>query len=65
MLNKECCKKCHQNEYLGGWMKFDEQRWEIEGEVCCPLECPKKGESNIRITDKPPNKCPFYLEHVI
>jgi len=75
MLNKELCKKCWKKreeqlqleKSLSGWSSFNEKCWEIEGTVRCPpFSCIKNGENRTRyITDNPPSKCPFLLEHIL
>jgi len=66
MLKKELCKKCKNSTDFGWVVMNDGSWWEREGEMWCPYKYIEKGESNPRkITDKPPSRCPFYLEHVI
>jgi len=76
MLKKECCKKCWNkihivNEKIYGWTKLDEKNWNKKGIVGCPEkyigEEEKKHVNYIirQTTDKPPEHCPFILEHVI
>jgi len=66
MLRKELCIKCHQNIFTSGWHKSDEKYWKEIGHVFCPSIYLGREEFNIRkITDKPPSKCPFFLEHII
>jgi len=76
MLIKELCKKCWNtyaesidNEDSRGilrWDGYNESHWKV-GEIYCPSIYLGKGEFNIRdITkDKPPSKCPFYLEYAL
>jgi len=62
MLNKKLCIKCMNKIY--GWNDVDEN-WK-KGYVCCPHKYIGKGEKLYRkIINKPPNKCPFILEHTI
>jgi len=69
-LNKELCVNCWTKigkEVYGksiGWVRWDEIRWD-EGTVRCPDEYLGKGNNDIKITDKPPNNCPFILEHIL
>jgi len=47
------------------WNKSNEKNWK-KGRVFCPYVYIEKGESSVRdIKEEPPNKCPYYLEHVI
>jgi len=63
MLKKKLCIKC-RNKWIG-WHKDDEQYWEEKRLIFCPPDY-KEGESRMReIKDKPPEKCPFILEHTI
>jgi len=64
MLKKEYCKKCWENE--DGWTEHDEKEWN-NGVVWCPFQHKKKyyDWEKIKITEEPPNRCPFLLEHVI
>jgi len=66
-LKKKLCMRCWENS-VGksvGWAASDERRWK-EGCVWCPMDFQSNREYNPRsITEPPPNKCPFYLEHVI
>jgi len=64
MLKKECCKRCwNSTDY--GWDESDEGWWK-EGVICCPYKYIGKGEPLwISIIEKPPSKCPFFLEHVL
>jgi len=74
MLNKKCCKKCRNNyaeeedyKYDGmEWNESDERRWK-NGYVYCPDEIVDdiKEEISRKTKDKPPSKCPYYLENVI
>ena len=75
MLNKEICKHCH-NDYIPrkcreshsslcnpedhNWCEDDEQNWNHKDfpHVIC-------WESYADIRKKPPDHCPFYLEHFI
>jgi len=68
MLKKKLCIRCknkskRQWDY---WDSYDEGWWEKNKEVLCPLVCLEIGESKGRkIIDRPPNKCPFILEHIL
>jgi len=65
MLKKEICQKCCNNSFLFGWTEFDESWWK-EGKVYCPDDWVEGGEKTLRkITDKPPNKCPYLLEQIL
>jgi len=65
-LIKKLCKKCISNVY-GKWVKGDELWWKEDRKVICPDEYTEEdGENNYRnITDGPPNKCPFLIEHIL
>jgi len=67
VLKKECCEKCWSGS-CGGIMfstEMDEKQWE-EGLVFCPSQYREKGERDvIKTTDKPPSKCPYYLENIL
>jgi len=76
MLKKEYCQKCwnayteffdtEESKNMIRWNKEDEKRWEEEGVVWCPLKYLVEEELiDRRITEQPPEKCPFYLENVI
>jgi len=78
MLNKELCKECWkkyiQEILLVGisgnlpsvWNGFEQIKLDARNEVRCPVIYIKKEESLVRKrTDKPPSKCPFYLEHIV
>jgi len=68
MLKKECCKQCRNNiSKIWGWTDYDELRWK-EGIIECPFAKYKYGGKYwawIKIKDKPPEKCPYYLENII
>jgi len=65
MLNKECCKKCLKKYWEDGfgWTEYDEMEWEKRGNVLCPEEYREERHRNIN--NKPPIKCPYYLENII
>jgi len=72
MLNKKLCKKCWKKtgkemygwEEESAWTGCDEFDWK-EGWIECPNYYIEKEESLRKITEQPPIKCPYYLEHVI
>jgi len=64
MLNKELCIKCWE-EYGGGWIGIDERRWKQECVVCPSIYLEKAKIIYRKITNKPPTKCPYYLENII
>jgi len=64
MLKKKLCKKCI-SKIFSGWTEWDEDWWK-DGEVLCPSKYVEKKEINIReTTEKPPLKCPYYLENLL
>jgi len=64
MLTKKYCQKCWDNTGCWGWI--NEKQWEEKGVVCCPMKYLTKGENTRKlITEQPPSKCPFFLEHII
>jgi len=63
MLKKKLCKKCW-NKQLVRWRIENEIGWK-EGDVYCPGTYIDPGKWLRKTTDKPPSKCPFYLEHII
>jgi len=69
-LIKKLCIKCWNKRHIVGgnmwkWEEGDELRWK-DGEIFCPSEYLGEEEGWIRkTTDKPPIKCPYYLEHTI
>jgi len=64
MLNKECCKKCHKNR-LGEWDEIDDVDWR-QGEIFCPDDNVELREVyGGKITEPPPDDCPFILEHIL
>jgi len=69
MLKKKFCKKCWKKSWhppLPGIHEYNEHGWEEQGEICCPSRHVTKDESMFRdISDKPPKKCPFFLEHTV
>jgi len=74
MLNKECCKKCwdiyaepFDTEYKRNalkWKRYDEKYWK-EGMIDCPEKYIDFGKPFRSITDNPPSKCPYFLEHIL
>lgn len=64
MINKEICKKCweesiwHKMIKLAAWTDNNEYCWNI-GYINCYMG------GYISIDDNPPEKCPFYLEHIV
>jgi len=73
MLKKECCIKCwnraeiEYNKWYGiRWNGNDEDYWNKKGKVECPSIFTAEKEINTRrITDNPPEGCPFVLEHIL
>jgi len=75
MLKKELCKKCCNNysdslcaeeRKIWRWIEEDETNWEAWGEVYCPPEYTRKGETSFRkTTDQPPINCPYLLEYAL
>jgi len=66
MLKKELCKKCW-NKRRFRWTKYNEKYWK-EGYVECPFKYDDGAVREwgwITITKKPPDNCPYFLEHVI
>jgi len=71
-LNKKICERCWNKAgkeiyrwKVGGWQEYDEDQWK-DGYIECPSEYVELGNYNTRkITDEPPSKCPFILEHII
>ena len=70
MLNKETCEQCRSQFSYNGHGKAvswemdvlsDEKRWE-SGEVYCPWDFNIGIQS---ITQSPPKKCPYKLEHTV
>jgi len=65
MLKKELCKKCKKKFDITVWDGVDEMWWK-EGVIWCPDKYVEKGEGNPRsITNKPPIRCPYYLENIL
>jgi len=64
MLNKECCQKCWNSTYFS-WTEFDEIRWKERMVYCPPKYRDKRKSVYGNITDRPPIKCPFILEHIL
>jgi len=65
MLKKELCMKCWESIYPG-WTELNERIWKEDGILICPLKYIEQGEFNIRkIKDRPPIKCPYYLENIL
>ena len=65
MLNKELCKKCYSKYYSHyRWTDHDNLRWTIDKIVWCPISKFGSSESNL-ITDDPPNRCKYKLEHLV
>jgi len=60
MLKKYLCKKCVEEQGYDVWDKHDERNWEEFGEVICSSASEFK---QIPITGKPPEDCPYFLEH--
>jgi len=74
MLKKELCIKCwNKGHYQYGeiweWVEYDERLWEKGG-----IDCPEKyaeniegepGNSTRRITEPPPENCPYALEYLL
>lgn len=72
MLNKEYCRKCRiayiANEYFPHSfpvldMSFD-SCWN-SGIVCCPKACKEDARLGYSINNKPPEQCPYLLEHLM
>lgn len=55
MLNKDICKKCLK-DYC--WDRLDNKLWNEKN----LLDCPINGYISVH---EEPEKCPYYLEHVI
>jgi len=70
MLKKKICKKCWNKGYIANgekliWAGFDDENWKL-GMIYCPKEYREKGKKPERkITEPPPIKCPFLLEHIL
>jgi len=71
MLKKECCQKCWRKVIkkrgweIDGWIKDNKKNWHMEG-IYCPDDGLEAEEKSYRkITEEPPSKCPYYLEHII
>jgi len=65
MLKKKLCKKCMKRLDIG-WIEDDEIWWEEQGIVYCPMIYLGEKEIIYRdITDKPPSKCPYFLENIL
>jgi len=67
MLNKECCKKCWKKtiKEVYGWFEDDDLDWE-KGKIFCPEEYVEEEESQYRkITQLPPENCPYYMENIL
>jgi len=73
MLKKECCKKCRNNyaeeeyyEYPGmEWTELREKQWK-EGIIYCPVVYLEIDEWKARkITEQPPDRCPYYMENIL
>jgi len=71
MLNKELCKKCCKKNKEKMRSPFSisalirESCWK-NGYIDCPSDYVEKEETIVRyITELPPSKCPFFLEHIL
>jgi len=65
MLNKKYCIKCWKKSGYK-WIEDDDEWWKKEGKIHCPIEYKEEGKwIAMNIRGKPPNKCPFLLEHTI
>jgi len=63
MLKKKLCKRCwNSTDY--GWTEHDEICWKKE-EAWCPMICLEEGEVVRKITEQPPDECPFLIEHIL
>jgi len=69
MLQKYC-KKCWNKGHIiieksYRWIYDDELRWK-QGIIACPEKYIRRGEKITRkLTDNPPNNCPFLIEHLL
>jgi len=63
MLKKEICKKCRKRLRIR-WDGYDEKYWK-EGVIYCPLKYIEDECVDRKTTDKPPIKCPYYLENLL
>ena len=63
MLRKEVCRKCIDKHSDRKWNKqgIDDDRYWVEGHVCCPRKFSDFPAYNISV----PKRCPYILEHVI
>jgi len=67
MLKKELCIKCWANTGFQGWNECNERVWKRRERVICPIlytDFTDYGAGR-KITELPPERCPFYLEQVI
>lgn len=65
MLNKKVCKYCliHFRDSLG-WVDFDEKHWMEEKIVFCPYKVDYAHVAT-SISNEPPKRCPYHLEHLV
>jgi len=62
-LTKKLCEKCWIKRF--GLIGFDDRYWE-DGYIWCPLEyLGTEDQEQRKITEPPPSKCPFILEHIL
>ena len=64
MLNKDICKRCHDEKTETPWNDASENSWRDKGWVWCyiwknklPMACD--------INDAPPVWCPYATEHIV
>jgi hypothetical protein len=67
MLNKEFCKRCHVQYFMGNrWTVLVDNQWEENKLISCPLALHNSFEfPTCKISDPPPEWCPYALEHVL
>jgi len=68
MLKKKLCQKCWEKVIRDRGMKwtYSEEWWKEKVIMLCPLQYREKGETGWRsMTEQPPTKCPFLIEHIL
>lgn len=70
-MNKQLCKDCvnklwkenHRSTSLQ-WLPSDDERWK-EGSLYCPHGSHDSDTYDFIMTQEPPAKCPYALEHLV
>lgn len=72
MLIKDICQKCREEykDFEPSWSSEADEIWAVAGMIVCPSKAYHLGKGFQKslaasVSEKPPNWCPYRLEHMI